>query len=146
MTVDCLLKCLPNRTSLNWQIFPCTAPLGRCAVPRAAIERHFKKITTVENQSNYIPVSGFKQLQMHLKSKHTKEKMPFFNFAFGKFRKSPEYPCFAQNYSSPQCNYVMSWGACLYKSVSKQAEESISFLDFRARTQGLLGKGIQNCK
>ena len=29
---------------------------------------------------------------MHLKPKHTKEQMQFLNFAFGKFRKSPEYP------------------------------------------------------
>lgn len=27
----------PNKTNLNWQIFPCAVPFGRCAVPLAAI-------------------------------------------------------------------------------------------------------------
>lgn len=45
----------PNNTSLNWQIFPCVAPLGLCAPVRPAIVRpKYELLKVFQSCYNYL--------------------------------------------------------------------------------------------
>lgn len=61
---------IPNKTSLNWHIFPTAAPLGRCGGPLAAMYQ--KYMWSAVAKQTFLQLYNIRNLGIYNINKHTK--------------------------------------------------------------------------